>query len=91
MNGVKIAALCDPDARRVASKKKEHADAKTFTDLRKLIDDKEIDAVVRGDFESSLALPCFDLGNASCKECLCRKTTVAFAVGRRANRGLRRA
>ncbi len=46
MNGVKIAALCDPDAKRVASKKKEHSDAKTFTDLRKLIDDKEIDAVV---------------------------------------------
>lgn len=46
MNGVKIAALCDPDSRRVASKKKDHPDAKTFEDLRKLLDDKDIDAVV---------------------------------------------
>ncbi len=46
MSGVKVAALCDPDAKRVASKQKDHPDAKTFGDLRQLIDDKEIDAVL---------------------------------------------
>jgi hypothetical protein len=46
MDGVKVAALCDPDSRRVASKKKDHPDAKTFEDLRKLLDDKDIDAVL---------------------------------------------
>ncbi len=45
--GVKIAALCDPDSGKVAkSKEKFGADAKGFTDLRALIDDKQIDAVV---------------------------------------------
>jgi predicted dehydrogenase len=46
LEGVRIAALCDPDARRVASKKKDHPGAKTFSDLRELIADKNIDAVV---------------------------------------------
>jgi predicted dehydrogenase len=46
MAGVKVVGLCDPDANRVASKKKDFPDAKTFADLRELIDDKNIDVVV---------------------------------------------
>jgi hypothetical protein len=46
LEGCRIVGLCDPDAKRVAGKKKEHPDAKTFEDLRELIDDKNIDAVV---------------------------------------------
>jgi hypothetical protein len=44
--GVKIVGLCDPDASRVAKAKNRFPDAKTQTDLRKLIEDPNIDAVV---------------------------------------------
>lgn len=44
--GVKIAALCDPDAQRVAEKARMAPDAKQFADLRDLLDDQDIDAVV---------------------------------------------
>jgi hypothetical protein len=44
--GVKVVGLCDPDESRVAAAQKRFPDAKTWTDLRGLIDDKEIDAVV---------------------------------------------
>ncbi len=45
--GVKIVALCDPDAARIASTAKTHEleDAKTYTDLRKLLEDADVDAV----------------------------------------------
>jgi hypothetical protein len=44
--GVNIAGLCDPDEGRLASAKKRYPKAKTWTDLRELIEDKSIDAVV---------------------------------------------
>ncbi len=44
--GVKIAGLCDPDPAKIEGAKKFGADAKTWTDLRGLIEDKDIDAVV---------------------------------------------
>ncbi len=47
---VRIAALCDCDAKILADRKaksdKLGENAKTYTDIRKLLDDKEIDAVV---------------------------------------------
>lgn len=46
MTGVKVAALCDPDASRVAEKARTFPDAKKFADVRELLDDQEIDAVV---------------------------------------------
>ncbi len=44
--GVNVAGLCDPDADRVAAAKKRFPKAKTWTNLRGLIEDKSIDAVV---------------------------------------------
>ena len=45
--GVKIVGLCDPDSSKVASYTEKFAPgAKGFSDLRALIDDKQIDAVV---------------------------------------------
>lgn len=44
--GVKIVGLCDPDAKRAADAKKRFPDATTYSDLRKLLDDKSINAVV---------------------------------------------
>ena len=41
-----IVAVCDPDAQRIAAAKELVPDAKPFTDLRKLIEDPTIDAVV---------------------------------------------
>ncbi len=46
MDGVTVAALCDPDAGRVAAAAKSFPKAKQFSDLRELIDDDDIDAVV---------------------------------------------
>lgn len=46
MQGVAVTALCDPDESRVAEKSKLFPKAKTFADVRKLLDDPEIDAVV---------------------------------------------
>ena len=46
MTGVKVAALCDPDASRVAAAAKNFNDAKKFADVRELLDDQNIDAVV---------------------------------------------
>ncbi len=46
MPGVKIVGLCDPDAKRVADAKKRFPDASTYSDLRELIDNKSINAVV---------------------------------------------
>jgi len=49
MPGVKIVALCDPDSevlrKRVAELSQENIQVKSFVDLRKLYEDKDIDAV----------------------------------------------
>lgn len=44
--GVKIVGLCDPDQQRVAEAKKRFPDADTYADLRELLDNKSINAVV---------------------------------------------
>jgi predicted dehydrogenase len=44
--GVKIVGLCDPDASRVEKAKGRFPEAKTTNDMRKLIEDPNIDAVV---------------------------------------------
>ena len=46
IEGVDIAYFCDPDTNRIASAKKKFPSAKATGDLRKLIGDKDIDAVV---------------------------------------------
>lgn len=46
IQGAKVAALCDPDAKAVASKAKAFPDAKKLADVRELLDDDNIDAVV---------------------------------------------
>ncbi|MFP6904303.1 MAG: Gfo/Idh/MocA family oxidoreductase [Verrucomicrobiota bacterium] len=48
MDGVRVAAICDPDRNILAERAKELGDlqAKTHTDLRRVMDDKELDAVV---------------------------------------------
>ncbi|MFN6162000.1 MAG: Gfo/Idh/MocA family protein [Planctomycetota bacterium] len=43
---VKVVGVCDPDPSRVGKAKERFPDAKTASDLRTLIDDKNIDAVV---------------------------------------------
>lgn len=43
---VKIAGLCDPDSERLGSAKKRFPEAKGWSDLRGLLDDDGIDAVV---------------------------------------------
>src|SRR6476469_7984207 len=43
---VRIAALCDVDEERLNKTAESHKDAKKYGDLRKLYDDKDIDAVV---------------------------------------------
>lgn len=44
--GVSIVALCDPDSARAAEAAKKLPDAKIYTDMRELLDDDDIDAVV---------------------------------------------
>lgn len=46
IDGVNIAGLCDPDEGRVGAAQKKFGKAKGYSDLRKLLDDKSIDAVV---------------------------------------------
>ncbi len=46
LNGVAVAALCDPDASRVASAARSFPNAKQFSDLRVLLEDKDVDAVI---------------------------------------------
>lgn len=43
---VKVVGLCDPDPSRLAKAKSRFPDAKTASDLRTLIEDKDVDAVV---------------------------------------------
>lgn len=47
IKGTKMVAFCDPDSKKVLAAQETYSpSAKGFADLRKLIDDKEIDAVV---------------------------------------------
>ena len=46
MPGVRVAGLCDPDRTRLAGAAQRFPEAKTATDLRRLLDDPGIDAVV---------------------------------------------
>ena len=46
MSDVNVAAICDPDESRLGSVKERFPKAQAYTDLRKLLDDKSIDAVV---------------------------------------------
>lgn len=46
MQGVKVTALCDPDGKRVDEKGRVFPDAKKFADMREMLDDQELDAVV---------------------------------------------
>jgi hypothetical protein len=46
IEGVNIAGLCDPDESRLESAQREYPGAKAWKDLRNLLDDKDIDAVV---------------------------------------------
>ncbi|QDV27932.1 Gfo/Idh/MocA family protein [Aureliella helgolandensis] len=46
MPGVVVAALCDPDESQLAGKAKSFPKAKTYADLRDLLEDDDIDAVV---------------------------------------------
>jgi hypothetical protein len=46
ISGVNIAGLCDPDQSRLDAASREYPRAKTWKDMRGLLDDKEIDAVV---------------------------------------------
>ncbi len=43
--GAKLVAFCDADSARAAESAKEFPGAKTYSDMRKLLDDKSIDAV----------------------------------------------
>ncbi len=44
--GVAVTGLCDPDGSRVYEKSRIFPKAKTFSDPRKMLDDKDIDAVI---------------------------------------------
>jgi predicted dehydrogenase len=46
VSGENIVALCDVDGPRLAAALKQHPKAKTYTDFRKMLQQKEIDAVV---------------------------------------------
>lgn len=44
--GVKIAAICDPDSGRAVKVAKKYPEAAVYADLRKVLDDASIDAVI---------------------------------------------
>jgi len=46
LKGARVVALCDPDESRSGKEAKKHQGAKAYTDLRRVMDDKEVDAVV---------------------------------------------
>jgi hypothetical protein len=43
---VRIAALCDPDQQHLSRTALNHVEAKKYSDLRQLLDDRDVDAVV---------------------------------------------
>ena len=46
IDGVRFAGLCDPDSERLGKAQQKFPDAKSWADLRSLLDDKSIDTVV---------------------------------------------
>ena len=46
VKGVRVAGLAEPDEGRLGSNKKRYPDAKAHKDLRRLLDDKDLDAIV---------------------------------------------
>jgi predicted dehydrogenase len=46
LRDVRVAALCDPDAKRLDEASGKHSGAATYSDLRDLLNDKHVDAVV---------------------------------------------
>jgi len=46
IDGVRVAGLADPDEGRLGSNKKRYPDAKAEKDMRKVLDDKNLDAIV---------------------------------------------
>src|SRR5687767_10878855 len=42
----RVLALCDVDQKHLAETEKEHPGAKTYTDFRKLVEDKDLDVVI---------------------------------------------
>jgi hypothetical protein len=46
LEGVAITGLCDPDEARIADQKKKYPKAKTWTDMREMFEDADIDAVI---------------------------------------------
>ena len=46
IDGVRITGLCDPDSARLAAAKKKYPAAQGWTDMRGLLDDRNIDVVV---------------------------------------------
>jgi len=46
MPGCQVAWLCDPDSKRLGAVHKKHPDAKASDDLRRVLEDKDVDAVV---------------------------------------------
>ena len=46
IDGVNTVAVCDPDENRMGKAAERFRGAKSYTDLRKLLDDKNVDAVI---------------------------------------------
>lgn len=46
ISNAKMTALCDPDSERLAEAQKKFPDAKGYSDMRELFDDKNVDAVI---------------------------------------------
>jgi len=62
---VNIVALCDVDTGRLESAAKNHAGAKTYQDFRKLLEQKDIDAVIVATPDNThavIAMPAMQLG-----------------------------
>src|SRR4051812_36366678 len=53
-----IVALCDIDSNFLAAAKKDHPNAKTYSDFRKMLEQKDIDAVVIGTADHTHAVAC---------------------------------
>ncbi len=79
-NGVRLVALCDVDTDVLARGKdqlqKKGAEVETYQDIRKLLENKDIDAISIATPNHWHSLAAY-LGNAGRKGCLCRKTRLA--------------
>jgi len=80
IDGVRVVALCDVDKDILAERAKKFAESNeeisTYTDVRRVLDDKDIDAVVIAT-PKSLALFNDDMGLSGRQGCVCRKTDIA--------------